>query len=109
MRYTKIKSGTYTRNTVRVKHVKPKVYIKTVKTEKLKKMKTSINNIEQSLIELIADFLDTDFVLIQETIGLFKDPKERDKTLLHERMAKAAMLEYKKTIVKIPSGKKVYP
>lgn len=37
MTYTKIKSGTYTRNTVRVKHVKPKVYIKTVKTKKDKR------------------------------------------------------------------------
>lgn len=32
-RYTKVRSGTYTRNTVQEKHVQPK-YIKTVKTKK---------------------------------------------------------------------------
>lgn len=50
-------------------------------------------NVEQMLIESIADFL------IQETMAELKDPITRDKTELHIRMAKAAMKEYKSTML----------
>ena len=57
-------------------------------------------NVEQMLIENIADFLDQEDVLIQETMAELKDPITRDKTELHIRMAKAAMKEYKLTMLK---------
>ena len=57
-------------------------------------------NVEQMLIENIADFLDQEDVLIQESISELKDPIVREKTELHIRMAKAAMKEYKSTMLK---------
>lgn len=57
-------------------------------------------NVEQMLIENIADFLDEEEILIQETMAELKDPIKRDKTELHIRMAKAAMKEYKSTMLK---------
>jgi len=66
----------------------------------------SLDNIEQMLLETIADFLDEESTLIDEAIGLFYDPVERDKSELHIRMAKAAMVEYKNTIVDHLTDKK---
>ena len=62
-------------------------------------MQSSFDNIEQNLLELIADFLDSEELQLDEATGLFSDPIPREKTELHIRMAKAAMLEYKKTVV----------
>jgi len=59
----------------------------------------SLDNIEQMLLETIADFLDEESIILEETIGLFYDPVERDKSELHIRMAKAAMVEYRNTII----------
>ena len=59
----------------------------------------SLDNIEQMLLETIADFLDEESIRLDETIGLFYDPVERDKSELHIRMAKSAMVEYRNTIV----------
>ena len=56
-------------------------------------------NVEQMLIENIADFLDSEEILIQESIAELKDPIPREKTELHIRMAKAAMKEYKSTML----------
>lgn len=58
----------------------------------------SFSSIEQMLIENIADFLDKEEILIQEAIYGFKDPIIREESELHIRMAKAAMIEYIKTI-----------
>ena len=58
-----------------------------------------LENIEQNLIEVIADFLDSESVKLDEAIALVKDPVPREESELHIRMAKAAFLEYKKTIV----------
>lgn len=58
-----------------------------------------LSNIEQMLIENIADFLDSEEIMIQETILEIKDPIEREKSELHIRMAKVAMEEYKKTML----------
>lgn len=62
-------------------------------------MEASFDNIEQNLLELIADFLDSEEVQLDEMIGLFSDPVKQEDTELHIRMAKAAMEEYKKTVV----------
>jgi hypothetical protein len=56
-------------------------------------------NIEQMLLENIADFLDSEEIMIQETINGLKDPEPREKTELHIRMAKVAMQEYKSTML----------
>lgn len=57
-----------------------------------------LDMIEQDLLEVIADFLDSDCVQLNEAIGLFYDPISRDKSELHIRMAKAAMKEYRNTV-----------
>ena len=62
-------------------------------------MESSFDSIEQNLLELIADFLDSESVQLDEAIGLFSDPVKREDTELHIRMTKAAMHEYKKTVV----------
>lgn len=56
-------------------------------------------NVEQMLIENIADFLDEEEIIIQEVMAELKDPEPREKTELHIRMAKAAMKEYKSTML----------
>ena len=56
-------------------------------------------NVEQMLIEKIADFLDEEEILIQESMAELKDPEPREKTELHIRMAKVAMQEYKSTML----------
>lgn len=61
-------------------------------------------NVELMLIENIAYFLDQEDVLIQESISELKDPIVREKTELHIRMAKAAMKEYKSTMLKQTSN-----
>ena len=66
----------------------------------------SLDNIEQMLLETIADFLDEESTSINEAIGLFYDPVERDKSELHIRMTKAAMVEYKNTIIYQSTDKK---
>lgn len=58
-----------------------------------------LENIEQNLIELMADYLDSEILQIDQAIALVKDPVPREESELHIRMAKAAFLEYKKTIV----------
>lgn len=61
----------------------------------------AFDNIEQGLLELIGEYLDSESVIIEETSNNLKDPVSREKTELHIRMAKAAMIEYKNTMVKI--------
>ena len=62
-------------------------------------MEASFESIEQNLLELIADFLDSESVVLYEAIGVFSDPTKREDTELHTRMTKAAMEEYKTTVV----------
>lgn len=74
---------------------------------KCSKSKSSLNygrevafdNIEQGLLELIGEYLDSESILMEESSNNMKDPISIDKTELHIRMAKAAMIEYKKTII----------
>lgn len=56
-------------------------------------------NTRQRLVELIADFLDSTEVIVQESFDKIKDPEPRELTELHERMADAAMEEYENTVV----------
>lgn len=58
-----------------------------------------LENIEQNLIELMADYLDSESLQLDQAIALVKDPIPKEGSELHIRMAKAAFLEYTKTIV----------
>lgn len=57
-----------------------------------------MERINQLLIELFADFLDSDEVITQQILDEAFDPIPRLETELHIRMAKAAMKEYKRTV-----------
>ena len=58
-----------------------------------------LENIEQTLIEIMADFLDSESLKLDEAVGFIKDPASREESELHIRMAKAAFIEYKNTVV----------
>lgn len=58
-----------------------------------------LDNIKQNLIELMANFLDSESVKMDEAIALIKDPVSKEESELHIRMANAAFEEYKKTMV----------
>ena len=55
-------------------------------------------NVQQKLIELMADYLDSEDLKIDEAASGYKDPIPREESELHIRMAKAAYREYKSTI-----------
>lgn len=59
-----------------------------------------MEDIRQTLVELMADFLDSELIRDKEFILQLKDPIERDKSELHIRMAELAFNEYIKTIIK---------
>ena len=56
-------------------------------------------NMEQRLLEMFADYLDSEELQIDKTIAQLKDPVNREESELHIRMAKAAVEEVKKTFV----------
>jgi hypothetical protein len=58
-----------------------------------------LENIEQNLIEMMANYLDSESLQLDQAIALVKDPIPREESELHTRMAKAAFLEYTKTVV----------
>lgn len=58
-----------------------------------------MDNIKQSLIELIAEFLDREDVQFEEALSGVKDPKPREETELHIQMAEAAFEVYAKTVI----------
>jgi len=58
-----------------------------------------LDNIQQNLIELMADFLDSESVKLDESVACISDPEAKDESELHIRMAKAAFNEYKKTMI----------
>lgn len=60
-----------------------------------------LENIEQNLIEIMAEYLDSESLKLDQAIALVKDPVPRQESELHIRMAKAAFLEYKKIVVDI--------
>lgn len=70
-----------------------------MKTEHAKE--AMLDNIEQNLIELMADFLDSESLQLDQAIAGIKDPISREESELHIRMAKAALDEYKKTVIHV--------
>ena len=58
-----------------------------------------MENVEQSLIEKMADFLDDPSLATDLYLAKLKEPEPREKSELHIRMAKAAFSEYKKTML----------
>jgi len=62
-------------------------------------------NMEQSLLELIADWLDSEEQQLNQFIALVQDPVSHEDTELHIRMAKAAMEVYKSTVVDITNNR----
>jgi len=60
-----------------------------------------LENIEQALIECIADFLDTDQMYLNQVCAEVRDPESREQTEIHVRMAKAAFDEYRKTVIDV--------
>jgi hypothetical protein len=62
-----------------------------------------LDNIQQNLIDIMADYLESDSLKLDEMIALIKDPVKSDESELHIRMANAAFEEYKKTVVSIDS------
>ena len=63
-------------------------------------MNTNQENIKNALIENMGDFLDSEYVQDQEHMCWISDPKPREKTDLHTRMAEAAFLVYLATVKK---------
>lgn len=60
--------------------------------------KIAFENIEQMLIEKLADFLDSEDILIIEKDANLKYTVKREESFLHIRMAQSAMREYKLTM-----------
>lgn len=58
-----------------------------------------LENIEQNLIELMAEYLDSDSLELDQAIAGVEDPVPRDESSLHIRMAKAAFYEYVSTVI----------
>ena len=63
-------------------------------------MNTNQENIKNALVENIGEFLDSEYVKDQEQSCWISDPKPREKTDLHTRMAEAAMEVYLATVKK---------
>jgi len=61
--------------------------------------KIDFSTIEQGLTELIADYLDSEEIVVEEAIQGIIDPQPRDKTNLHILMAKSAMEVYKANMI----------
>lgn len=56
-------------------------------------------NMEQQLLEMLGDYLDSQELQIDKAISQLKDPVKREDSELHIRMAKAAVDEVKKTFI----------
>ena len=61
--------------------------------------KILMENVKQSLIEKMADFLDDPSLATDLYLAKLKEHKPREKSELHIRMAKAAFFEFKNTII----------
>ena len=60
-----------------------------------------MENIKQSLIEAIADFLDREDIKFEEALSGLKDPVERENSELHIKMAEAAFSVYIESLVPV--------
>ena len=61
-------------------------------------MNTNQENIKSALVENLGEFLDSEFVKEQEKTCWISDPKPREETDLHTRMAEAAFAVYLATV-----------
>jgi hypothetical protein len=61
-------------------------------------MEHHYENVEQWLLEAVGVFLDREDVVIGELTARISDDVSREESELHIRMAKAAMVEYRKTV-----------
>ena len=61
--------------------------------------KLLFENMEQRLLEMFADYLDSEELQIDKAIAQLKDPVVREESELHIRMAKAGAEEVKKTFI----------
>jgi hypothetical protein len=61
-------------------------------------MEAHYENVEQWLLEAMAEFLDSDQVVMLQLIDKVEDRIGREESELHIRMAKAAMVEYRNTV-----------
>ena len=59
------------------------------------------DNLHQSLLETIAEWLDSESVILTLTLNDLRDPEPREQSELHIRMAAAAIEEMKKTLIQI--------
>lgn len=59
----------------------------------------NMDNIKQQLIELLADFLDSENFEFEQALAGVKDPQERENTDLHIKMADAAFAVYRNSVV----------
>ena len=56
-------------------------------------------NMEQRILEMFSDYLDSEELQIDKAIARLKDPIVKEESELHIRMAKAAVDEVKKTFI----------
>lgn len=57
-------------------------------------------NLEQSLVKYLADWLDSDYVVLEQICIGFSEVVNRAESELHINMAKAAMEVYKEAMTK---------
>lgn len=57
-----------------------------------------LSNLRQSLLENIADWLDSEYVVFEQNLNGLSDSEPREKSELHIRMADAAMAIYVATM-----------
>lgn len=60
----------------------------------------AMENMRQSLLEKIADWLDSEYIVQEMAIGEIADPKKREETDLHIKMSEAAMKVFKKHCIR---------
>lgn len=59
----------------------------------------NLSNLKQSLLEKIADWLDSKEVVFEQNVRGFTDPRPREQSELHIKMAEAAMKVYEAEVV----------
>lgn len=63
-----------------------------------------LSNLKQSLLENIGEWLDSENVVFEQNVRRFYDPKPREQSELHIKMAEAAMKVYEAEVVQLHSN-----
>lgn len=58
-----------------------------------------LDAVEQALTEIIGDYMDSSDLMLSQALAGVEDPVVRHESELHIRMARAALVEYRKTII----------